>query len=178
MKKFIVKLNKRGPAPYEAEGFRSGFVILFAVTLASLMLAIGLGVADVALKQAKFSTSGLGTNDAFFATDTGIECALMNDKTPSTTFITSTGAGGTGTLNCLGNTIQATGGPTVWNFVIAGLGSSNQSCAVVNVTKTASSDPNRPGFFTSIVSKGYNVGDANCNSTNDNRVQRELDANY
>jgi hypothetical protein len=52
------------------------------------------------------------------------------------------------------------------------LGSTNLSCAVVNVTKTFSPDT------VSITSKGYNIGDSACASTNPNRVERELLANY
>lgn len=155
---------------------KPGFVILFAVTLSSIMLAIGLGVADIALKEIKFDTSAKDTNDAFFAADTGIECALMNDKpvngNPSTTFATS---GGTGTLQCLGGAINLTGAFPVWKFVIPHLGNPN-NCAIVTVSKDNTSKP--PFVLTSMVSKGYNIGDASCNSTNPNRIERELDINY
>ena len=60
-----------------------GFVILFAVTLASILLTISLGVSNIALREIKFSTSAKDTNDAFFAADTGTECALFNDKPPT-----------------------------------------------------------------------------------------------
>ena len=57
-----------------------GFVILFAVTLSSIILSIALGVANIALKEASFSTSARSTNNAFLAADTGAECALFHDR--------------------------------------------------------------------------------------------------
>jgi hypothetical protein len=161
MKKIIKKIKNK-----------KAFVILFAVTLSSIMLAIGLGVADIALKEIKFNTSAKDTNDAFFAADTAIECALMNDKPPSTSFAVS---GGSGQVQCLGGIINLTGSFPVWKFIIPHLGNPN-NCAIVTVSKDNTSKP--PFILTSMVSKGYNIGDASCNSTNPNRIERELDINY
>src|SRR3989338_6549604 len=63
-----------------------GFVLLFAVTLSSILLAIALGVSNVAFRELRFSTNARSTNDAFFAADTGIECALNYDKSPGSSF--------------------------------------------------------------------------------------------
>src|SRR3989344_9100858 len=86
MKKITLKIDKKGPAPYEAKGFRSGFVILFAVTLSSILLSVALGVANVALREVGFSTSARDSSDAFLAADTGAECALFYDKLSSSSF--------------------------------------------------------------------------------------------
>ena len=45
----------------------AGFVMLFAVTLASLFLAIALGITNIAFNEVKFNTNARGSNDAFFA---------------------------------------------------------------------------------------------------------------
>lgn len=149
-----------------------GFVILFAVTIASILLSIALGVANIAYKEVKFGTSGKDTNDAFFAADTGIECALFNDKPPSTAFAQS---GSSGTAQCLGNTINLTGTFPSWNFIVSGLGSAGTACAKVSVYKIPS-PPLTP--TTNIVSKGYNTGDSLCASSNPDRTEREIDINY
>ena len=145
-----------------------GFVILFAVTLSAILLSIALGVANIALKEIKFGTSAKDTNDAFFAADTGTECALYNDKGSTSSF------GGTGpaTIQCLGNSISIVGSSSPWTFTVVGMGSTFQSCAKVIVTKTSS-----PPVFTSIVSKGYNNGGSTC-VQGTNTVERELDLNY
>ena len=41
---------------------------------------------NISLKEIKFGTSARDTNDAFFAADTGAECALFNDKSTQTNF--------------------------------------------------------------------------------------------
>lgn len=150
---------------------QDGFVILFAITLTSIILAISLGVANITLKEANFTTSGRATNDAFFAADTGADCALLNDKSTSTSFID----GGSGTINCLNSTVNLVGGFPSWDFVLTGLGASGTSCAKVNVTKDNSL---YPIISTEITSKGYNLGDSACNSSSLNRVERELKVTY
>ena len=125
-----------------------GFVLLFAVTLAAIFLSIALGVASVALREINFSTSAKDTNDAFFAADSGIEQALYNDKTSG--FYPDNGK---------------------VSFTVPNLGSASQSCASVTVDKTVS-----PTVI--ITANGYNISNGSCNSTNPNRVERELVTTY
>ncbi len=89
----------------------TGFVILFAVTLAALLLGIALGVGEIAEKEIKFRTSATATNHAFFAADTGIECALANNKSGDTAFTD----GGPGTIACLGGPIALQGSSSPWS---------------------------------------------------------------
>ncbi|MDP9249382.1 MAG: LamG domain-containing protein [bacterium] len=138
-----------------------GFVILFAVTLAAILLSIALGVVEIAEKEIRFRTSATATNHAFFAADTGIECALENNKSGETAFTD----GGPGTISCLGGPVSLQGSSSPWSFVLPGLGGGS-ACAYVTVTK------NPP--LTTVVSKGYNVGDSSCQSVAANRVEREL----
>jgi hypothetical protein len=154
MKKLILQKNK-------------GFVILFAVTISGILLAIALGVANIAYKEVKFGTSGKDTNEAFFAADTGAECALKYDSSVAA----NNAFTGSATMSCAGNS------PTVtlvsasnWSFVVSGLGNTAASCAKVTVSKS--------GSTTTVDSKGYNVGDSSCASTNPNRVERELRLTY
>lgn len=145
-----------------------GFVILFAVTLSSIVLAIALGVTNIALKEIKFGTSARETNNAFFAADTGIECALLNDKSGGSLFVSP----GSPSLNCSNTSISTTENPAgFWTFVIPGIGENTQSCVRVTVDKTASP-------VTTVTSRGYNIGDASCLSTNRDRIERELQTTY
>lgn len=149
----------------------NGFVILFAVTLSSIFLAITLGIANIALKEVSFGTGVRDANDAFFAADIGAECALFNDKTDSNSFLPP--PDGSGTVQCLGGNIALIGSYPSWSFTISGLGGSDQSCAKVSVVKNGGSPAT-----TAIVAKGYNIGDGNCNSANQNRVERQIEVNY
>lgn len=148
-----IKKNKVYPTKLQRS---RGFVILFVVTLSSILLAIALGAANIALKEIKFGTSAKDTNNAFFAADSGAELALFNDKTPSN------------------YPPPAAGTSQSWPFVVSGLGSGGVSCANVNVTKNNTP----PVITTTIISKGYNIGDAACLSSNPDRIEREIIVSY
>jgi len=148
-----------------------GFALLFSVMLSSIILAITLGIANISFREIKFSTSGKDTNDAFFAADTGAECALYNDKASSLSFVETTEEiTASGTIECLGETIDLNGEYPVWNFVISGLGNEEKGCAKVNVDKSDS-------IVTTITSKGYNNGGSDCEQDS-NSVERVLELNY
>ncbi len=152
----------------------NGFIILFAVTLSSLILAMALSVSNIALNEMKFSTNVRDTNDAFFAADTGVECALWSDK-PVTKFPV---VGPAVALICAPVAPTYSGGVNtgLYTFVVTGLGSNSAGCAKVTVFKDAASSP--PYTVTTITSKGYNIGDSSCNSTNPNRIEREIRVSY
>jgi hypothetical protein len=153
-----------------------GFAILFAVTLSSIVLGIALGVVNISLKEIKFGTSARSTNDAFFAADTGIECALANDKSTSESFIEA----GEPFVYCLGGEIVPEGSYPFFEFVISGLGSAEQSCAKISVLKTEAIDQQEPPVpaTTTIISKGYDTGDESCDSVNPDRIEREIKITY
>lgn len=154
-----------------------GFVMLFAVTISSILLAMAIGVANIALKEVKFGASATDANKAFFAADTGAECALFHDKLVGSSFPID-GVGAATSITCGFDYIPVsfTGTATTgsYNFVIPGLlftlGQGDTSCSKVNVFKDKSVSP----ILVVVTSKGYNIGDANCDSTNPNRVEREL----
>jgi len=146
---------------------KGGFVLLFVVVISSIILAITLSIANISLKEIKFGTSAKDTNDAFFAADTGAECALFNDKSTQNKFPL---AGPASTITCIGVSILPTFSSGVYNFTITNLGSTGQGCAKVTVNKSVSP--------TIIISKGYNIGDASCNSSSSSRVERQLELSY
>ncbi len=53
-----------------------GVALLFAVLLTSTLLLIALGISNIAYRQAVFSIEAKDSDKAFFAADTGMECAL------------------------------------------------------------------------------------------------------
>ena len=151
MTKIILKIKSfinKGLAPYGAKDSRSGFVLLFSVMLSSIILAISLGVANIAFKEIKFGTSTIDTNEAFLAADMGTECALFNDRSDANSFVEN---GGTNEIQCLGDSISLGGNFPFWNFVMSGLGSKRKGCAIVTLDKTNLSQ-------IVLVSKGYNIG--------------------
>jgi hypothetical protein len=144
------------------------FVILFAVTLSAILLSIALGVANIALKEIKFGTSAKDTNEAFFAADSGAECAVFNDKSTGNSFT----SGGLGNIQCLGSTVRLTGAYPVWSFILSGLGSQAQGCAKVTVDKSKA--------LVVVVSKGYNNGGdvpESC-TQGSNSIERQIELKY
>jgi hypothetical protein len=146
-----------------------GFVILFAVTLAAIMLSIALGVSSIAQNEVKFGTSARETNDALFAADAGVECALLHDKSA---VAQNAFTGTAGNMTCGGNTFVPVESPVdLWTFAIPSLGSLGDSCARVTVDKTALP-------ITTIISKGFNTGNGACTNTPVRQVERELHVSY
>lgn len=150
----------------------SGFVMLFAVFLSVAILSLTMGVLNVSFKEVNFSSSGRGSIDASLAADLGVECALYNDKSTANKFPIPYAA--TTMNNCVGITPTLTGGSTgpntvSYDFILPGIGATGKGCVKVNVSKD-SSIPR-----TIIISKGYNIGNSFCNSSNPNRLEREYE---
>lgn len=58
---------------------KRGFTLLFAVLVSVLVLAVGASIISIALKQVILSGAGRESQYAFYAANTGIECALFWD---------------------------------------------------------------------------------------------------
>jgi hypothetical protein len=58
---------------------RRGFTLLFAVIVSVLVLSVGASMINIAVKQVILSGSGRESQYAFYAANTGIECALYWD---------------------------------------------------------------------------------------------------
>ena len=163
----------------------SGFVLLFSIILSVVILALALGISNVAFRENTFATSAKETNNSFYAADIGVECALFYDLKPV--------QGSSGpvfpfgepeanvTTTCSGNFIGLNNGDPVtptsppWEFIVLGLGDIGKACAKVSLDKE---DIGTPSESTQIISRGYNEGDALCESTNPNRIERVLEVNY
>ncbi len=147
-----------------------GFTLFVAIIITGTLLLIATGIASLAVRQALISTSGRESQYAFYAADTGIECALYWDvKNPAgfSAFSTSTGA----TISC---NKDASNPSNEW--VVGGSYTSvinhisflpDQYCAIVTVTKGLDGS-------TKIESLGYNT----CDTSSSRRVERAVRATY
>lgn len=63
----------------ETKKNQRGFTILFSALVASLVLTLGISIFSVAQKQIILSSLGRSSQYAFYAADTGAECALYWD---------------------------------------------------------------------------------------------------
>lgn len=147
-----------------------GFTLFIAVIVMGTLLLIATGIVSLAVKQAFISASGRESQHAFYAADTGIECALYWDvQNPAgiSAFATSTGS----TIFCNkdannpGNTWVVGGSYTSVINHIDFL--PDPYCAIVTVTKGLDGS-------TEIESMGYNT----CDPLNPRRVERAVRATY
>jgi len=157
---------------------KRGFVLLFAISLAAILLAIAVGVTNVAEKEIKFGTSARDTGQAFLAADTGVECAIFHDKSLVSSFPV---VGMETSVTCANSLVPLTFEQTlnggIYYFTLPGLGNDLKGCAQVSVEKDNVSDST--ATQTIIRAKGYNLGgDTDCESTSISRVERELRVSY
>lgn len=165
--------------------------MLFSVLTASVLLAVGISIFNITVKELALSSSGRESQFAFYAADTGIECALYWDFKGQFVFATSTSVtpaspsnpdcviGPLGAPQYIDITSNVTRAPTTatTKFLIT-IPNTDASgvwapyCALVTVTK---SSPDGVIVNTQIDSRGYNTA---CDSTDPSRVERALQVTY
>lgn len=136
---------------------RRGITLLIAVLTASLMLSISLSIFNIALKELVISSSGKDSHTAFYAADSGIECALYWDYRNA--FSTTT----TSSISC-GGAAFTVGGGALSTFTITD--STTGSCVVTTV--------NKAGGETLIEARGYNT----CVANNPKKTERGIRVRY
>lgn len=62
-----------------------GFTLLFAALVGSLVIAVGMAILNITIKQLTLASAGRESQQAFFAADAGVECALYLDRGASVT---------------------------------------------------------------------------------------------
>ena len=135
---------------------KKGFTLLFTVLFVSASLAISLGLSNLIIGQVRLSGTGRDSQFAFYAADTGAECATYWDRV-SNKFATSSVA----TIVCAGQSRQV-GGASVSSF---SLNLENNSCVNVTVDKSSLTE-------TVITS----IGRIPCGDSS--RVERGLEVRY
>lgn len=167
---------------------KRGFTLFISITLASLLLAIGFSLAGFTVKQLIISTSGRESQFAFYAADTGVECAVYWDfKYGGTSaFATSSDSVTYGLVPASGlkcNDKDIIVDSPAWSIVTSATRatttfafsfSPQPYCVVVTVGKS--------GAQTTVESRGYNMGvlsnGPSCTSSNTRRVERAIRVRY
>lgn len=168
-----------------------GFALLMAIVVTSTLLLIVFALSNISFKELILSYTGKESQVAFYAADSGMECALFWDtKNPGgggdSAFATHTPS----TIYCSGNTIQAgmpvptvppsglqslvggggNGNSTSTFFINMDPGNDNGPCVIVRVGKRYVGTK----LQTTILSRGYNT----CDLDNNRRLERALKAAY
>lgn len=160
----------------------SGFTLFIALIVSSLLLAIGFSLSTIILKQLVFANSGKESQLAFYAADSGAECALYWDRKNvdgltdfDGTFTSSS------TVSTFDDIFCGTGGPVTPQTAQVGsftkifgtdqatttfyvdysdsdpTNPNHKACAKVTVFKWIDTTSGNPVEKTQIESRGYNV---------------------
>lgn len=136
---------------------QSGFVAIFAVLLAMIVLAISIGIANVSYKEVVLSSSAREANSAFFAADSGAECLLLWDIKKQVFPRTAGGA----QIDCFGMTQNNSFSPIPYDnegstpsYAFGYEFDLGDSCARIEVHKYVEDSG---VYYTKIESKGYNM---------------------
>lgn len=154
-----------------------GFTLFISIVITASLLLVSTGIITLAVKEAFLTSAARESQHAFYAADTGIECAIYWDiKNPDPSGLSAFDTAGQTNINCNADSLntqgsatnptpQAVGGPSgVSTFTITFL--PDTYCAVVTVTKALG--------LTTIESLGYNT----CDPTNPRRVERAVRVRY
>ncbi len=151
------------PVPVRAP---RGFALLIAVIISSVALAIGAALAAIAYKQILLSSTATDSEYAFYAADSGIECALYWDQQSdafdyAAPFATITCGGSALTLTQVSKTAATSTMSFHW------VQESGAHCADVTVAKNT----NGNAAF-------YSVGHNTCDTSNPRLTERGMEAYY
>ncbi len=156
-----------------------GYTLLFAVIVSSIVLSVGISILSISKKEILLANSSRESISAFYAADTGLECAINQDVKLATS---SPGV----SITCINQAItifptfpNADNGTGLFTYDLR-MSTSSKSCAKVTVLKYYQLDPDlnvyAPG--SRIESRGYNMGwDTNtstCSINSPNRVERAI----
>lgn len=148
-----------------------GFTLLIAVLVSGILLALGFAIFNIASKEITLSSSGRESQFAFYAADSGIECALYWDYQQNAFSTTSPQQ-----PNCAGgpvdsytpNEFDPDTGTYTTTFSFSLNGAPTAPCTDVTVTRSFL--PTR----TTVVAAGYNT----CVTTNPRRIERAIQVRY
>ena len=182
----------------ETKNQQKGFTILVAVITAGILLIIAMSIGGIALKEQILSSSNKDSQIAFYAADTGMECAMYLDQKKGIFLSNDKGNSGglsPGSWYCGQHVIAlAPALTTTYNaasigdhaqynyyFEVDGIkvgGGSGTTCAIVTIEKDT--DPNNPDhvldktkIYTKVTSNGYSTCQPSLT-----RLERGIVANY
>lgn len=156
-----------------------GIALYIAITVTGALVLVSYAIIEIALKQISISSIGRDSQQAFYAADTGAECAIYWDiKNPTSpgrsAFATSTAQN----ITCNYDPATPAVNPTNANMPVGNTATStfrmyfspDPYCADVVVGKSYSGNT----LKTTIESRGYNT----CDTTAPQRVERAVRISY
>lgn len=158
--------------PRGSRSGQAGFTLLLSALIASIVLALGASIFRLAQKELILSSVGRDSQFAFYAADTGAECALFWDIRYRY-FATSTPSGVEPA--CDGEALQATGRSASYPQTMIFRFEPNGYCVDVSVEKTVDADT---GALRSVIrADGFSTACAGI-STSPRVLQRSVELRY
>ncbi len=161
----------------------SGYAVMFAVILVSIISLISIGLSNTTLKQMMLASGAKDSQLAFYESDMAMECALyadnqtpylidiLNPLPPVTSFYCGLNKNGNPFLVEISYTLS--GLDVTYNLDPASsVGTSLDPCFRIIINKDNTTDPNRT--ITTIKANGYNT----CNLTSNRTVERTIEVSY
>lgn len=165
---------------FKKEKLKKGVALLFAIVISMILFTILTGVLSISLKETIFSISIKNSNDAFYAADGAVECALLNDKVGETVFAYNS----SGNISCFNSSFPVikAGSDINQSFDFVVSFPENNACAKVNLKKEYDLKVDPMGdpvlINTMILSRGYNRGGAACDQSGLKSAERVLEVTY
>ncbi len=149
---------------------QKGFTLLLSVLVSSIILSIGIAIFNITFKEIKLSSAGRESQFAFYAADSGAECALFHER-KNNVFATSTISNFNISCNAEEHEVTVINDPIggVYTRTFSMELESNRYCSNVTVTKLVG-----PPFRTTIESRGTNT----CNVSDGRRVERAIEVSF
>lgn len=144
-----------------------------AALIASIVLSLGASIFTIAQKSVVLSSLGRDSQFAFYAADTGSECALFWDIRFGYFATTAPASVVNPDPQCGGTSLNASGRSTTYPYTMTFQFEPNGFCSIVTVTKSQSGSV----ISTVIHADGYNT---NCTikSTAARSLQRSVELHY
>ena len=175
---------------YKLQAGQKGFTLLLAALISSIVLALGAAVFSIAQKELALSSLGRNSQFAFYAADTGAECALFwdfrSDIHPNT-FATSSYSSQSSVVSCAQNnpspavTVIAsslTAATSTFDLTLTQIDPPKVYCAKVTVAKSRTTEGGGIIRITNTIhSDGYSTA---CNTilTDPQALQRSVELHY
>ena len=156
---------------------QKGFTLLLAALVASIVLSLGASIYTIASKSLILSSIGRDSQFAFYAADTGSECALFWDLRFGYFATTAPASVVAPDPQCAATTLSASGRSTTYPYTMTFQFEPNGFCSIVNVTKDQVNVNGNLIITTLIHSDGYNT---NCTIKADaaRSLQRSVELHY
>ena len=161
----------------ETKTTQGGFTLLFASLVGSLLLSLGIATFNIILREITLSATARESRFAFYAADSGWECAFYHDRKRPAVFATSTDSRAIPnptSVRCrdivlvVSATREAFSATSVFTLPLDGT-----ACATISISKN---DENRDKISTTVIeSRGKNDCTTN---PNPNRIERAIRVKY